>query len=107
MVCHKCETGFMVDDSHRDIQVIKCLVCGERVYAGHPKRWGDSVCSRCGDDLDEANELCLCPSCLNVLGIRARALRERTYGDTNCPYGKAFTRKSPTQVFHSTQCKSR
>ena len=107
MLCCKCETGFMVDDSHHDIKVIKCLVCGERVYAGHPKRWGDFVCSRCGDDLDEANELSLCQGCLNVLGIPTRALKKRTYGKTTCPCGTTFTRKSSTQSFHCKQCKSR
>jgi len=44
MVCHKCENGFMVDDSHHDIKVIRCLTCGERVYAGYSKRWGALVC---------------------------------------------------------------
>jgi len=106
IVCHKCETGLMVDDSHHDIKVIKCLACGERVYAGYPKRWGALVCSRCGRDLGAPNQLTLCPNCQNVLGIRVRPLRGRTYGETICPCGTTFTRKSPSQVFHSTKCKS-
>jgi len=107
MVCHKCETGLMVDDSHHDTKVIKCLTCGERIYAGYPKRSGALVCSRCGNDLDTPNRLTLCPKCQNVLGVRGRPWRGRRYGETTCPCGATFIRKSPTQVFHSEQCKSR
>ena len=107
MVCYKCASGFMVDDSHHDIKVIRCLACGERIYAGYPKRWGALVCSRCGTDLDAPNRLTLCCDCAQVLGIPFRPPRGRTHGETTCPCGTTFTRKSPTQVFHSTQCKSR
>ena len=84
MVCQKCTTGLMVDDSHHDIKVIKCVACGERVYAGYPKRWGALVCTRCGIDLNAPNRLTLCPACHNVLGIRVRPLKGRTYGETTC-----------------------
>jgi predicted amidophosphoribosyltransferase len=71
----------MVDDSRHDIKVLRCVACGDRIYAGHPKRWGALVCCRCGDDLDEANELSLCSGCLKVLGIPARSLKKRTHGE--------------------------
>ena len=108
MVCQKCTTGLMVDDSHHDIKVIKCVACGERVYAGYPKRWGALVCTRCGIDLNAPNRLTLCPTCHNVLGIRVRPLKGRTYGETTCACGTTFTtRKSPRQAFHSEQCRFR
>ena len=85
MICEKCGTGLLVDDSHHDIKVLKCVSCGDRIYAGHPKRWGALVCCRCGDDLDEANELSLCQGCQRALGIPARSLKKRICGETTCP----------------------
>ena len=107
MICHKCGFGHMVDDSHHEIKVFKCWVCGDRIYPDHPKRSGALVCSRCDSDMDEENELSLCKNCLSLLNIQARRLKGRNYGETVCVCGTRFTRKSPTQLFHSKECKDR
>jgi DNA-directed RNA polymerase subunit M/transcription elongation factor TFIIS len=104
MICHKCGFGHMVDDSRHDIRVLKCWVCGERIYPDHPKRSGALVCSRCGSDMDEKNALSLCKNCLSLLNIH---LKGRSYGETVCACGTRFTRKSPTQLFHSKECRDR
>jgi len=72
MICHKCGFGYMVDDSHRDIKVLRCWVCGERIYPDHPKRSGALVCSRCGDELAATNASGLCTNCSRYHGIGYR-----------------------------------
>jgi len=107
MICQKCGFGHMVDDSHHGIRVFKCWVCGDRIYPDHPKRSGALVCSRCGSDMDEKNELGLCKDCVSLLDIHADRLKGRNYGETICACGMRFTRKSPTQLFHSKECRNR
>jgi hypothetical protein len=107
MICQKCGVGHMVDDSRHGITVFKCWVCGDRTYPEHPKRSGAFVCSRCGDDMEEKNELGLCKNCLRVLNIHAVRLKERNYGEFVCACGTTFMRKSPSQLFHSKECRKR
>ncbi len=107
MVCDKCGFGYMLDDSHRDIQVFKCWVCGNRVYVGHPKRRGAIICARCGDEVEEQNQFCYCDDCLKLLNLQATRMHGRTYGETVCKCGATFIRRSPTQVFHSRDCRKR
>ena len=105
MICLKCGFGYMVDDSHRDIKSLKCWVCGERIYPGYPKRSGALVCSRCGEEMDEKNASSLCKNCLRNIDMHAERLRGRNYGETICVCGATFTKKSPTQHFHSRECR--
>ncbi len=107
MVCCKCGSGYMVDDSHRDIRVLKCWACGYRIYPGHPKKSGSLVCTRCGSDINEENALSLCNDCLSLFNIHAEGLKGRTYGESVCACGKTFMRNSPTQLFHSKTCRKR
>ena len=107
MVCDKCGFGYMVDDSHRDIKVFKCWVCGNRLYVDHPKRRGALVCARCGDVIDEENELNYCAECLRLLAAHTGRMHRRTYGESICRCGAIFVRKSPTQAFHSKDCRKR
>jgi hypothetical protein len=107
MVCEKCGFGHMIDDSYFDIKVFKCWVCGNRLYVDYPKRWGSLVCARCGSDMDEENELGYCRDCLKLLDIHVGRLKGRTYGESVCKCGTVFTRKSPTQMFHSKDCRRR
>ena len=106
MLCNKCGVGIMIGDHHGDVMVHKCWVCGNRIYADHPKRWGGFVCSRCNGDLDEMNELGLCRDCLKLLHIHGGRMKARTYGETICVCGRKFIRKSPTQRFHSKRCRN-
>ena len=106
-ICQKCGFGHMVDDSHHDIRVFKCCICGDRIYPDHPKRSGALVCSRCGGDMDEKNGLSLCKDCLSLLNISDERMKERTYGQTVCACGTTFTKTSPTQLFHSKECRNR
>jgi DNA-directed RNA polymerase subunit RPC12/RpoP len=106
MICNKCGLGHMVDDSHSDIRVYKCWACGNRIYVDHPKRWGYLVCSRCGNDVDEENELGYCRDCLRHLNINIDRVKGRTYGETVCACGTTFIRRSPTQMFHSKSCRN-
>ncbi len=105
MVCRKCGFGYMIDDSHHDIRVFKCWVCGERIYPHYPKRSGALACSRCGSAMEEENALNLCKDCARLLNSGAHHLKGRTYGESVCACGIRFTKKSPTQQFHSTECK--
>ena len=107
MVCGKCGSGCMVDDSYSDIKVYKCWVCGNRLYVDHPKRWGSFVCSRCGDDMDTENELGYCKACVKLLNVDVERMTERTYGETTCVCGTTFIRKSPRQLFHAKDCRKR
>ncbi len=107
MVCEKCGFGHMIDDSYFDIKVYKCWVCGNRLYIDYPKRWGSRVCARCGNDMEEENELGYCENCLKLLNIHMGRLKGRTYGKSVCQCGTVFTRKSPTQMFHSKDCRRR
>jgi hypothetical protein len=34
-------------------------------------------------------------------------MKGRTYGETVCVCGVVFTRRSPTQLFHSNRCRNR
>ena len=106
MVCSKCGFGHMVDDSHFDIKVYKCFSCGNRFYVDHPKRWGALVCSRCGADMGEKNDLGCCKECLRLLNVHVDRIKGRTYGETVCACGATFIRKSPTQTFHSKDCRN-
>lgn len=106
MICQKCGFGHMVDDSHHDIRVFKCWVCGDRIYPDHPKRFGALVCSRCDSDMDEENALSLCKECVRLLNIHTDHLKGRSYGETVCACGTKFMRKSPTQLFHSKECRN-
>ena len=107
MICQKCGCGHMVDDSRHDIKVFKCFVCGDRIYPDHPKRSGAFVCSRCLNEIAETNPLGLCNDCSRSLGLHADRLKGRSYGRTTCACGMTFTRKSPTQLFHSKECRKR
>ena len=60
MLCDKCGFGYMVDDSYFDVKVLKCWVCGNRLYVDYPRRWGSLVCSRCGNDMIEENDFGYC-----------------------------------------------
>ncbi len=105
MICRKCGFGHMVDDSNHDVRVLRCWICGDRVYLDHPKRSGLLVCCRCGSDMDEKNALSLCKDCLHLLNFHAERMKERTYGASVCACGTTFLRKSPTQLFHSRECR--
>ncbi len=105
MVCGKCGSPYMVDESYSDIKVYKCWVCGDRLYVDHPKRSGTLVCSRCGDDLDTENGLGYCRACSRLLHIHVEPMMERTYGETTCACGTTFIRKSPRQLFHAKDCR--
>lgn len=107
MLCDKCGSGYMVDDSYHDIKVYKCFACGNRLYADHPKRSGSLICSRCGDDLDAENGLGYCKACSRLLSTRVEPMIERTYGETTCACGVTFLRKSPRQQFHAKDCRKR
>ncbi|HVN25938.1 MAG TPA: hypothetical protein VMT71_18365 [Syntrophorhabdales bacterium] len=107
MLCDKCKSGYMVDDSHYDVKVFKCWVCGNRFYPDHPKRQGDLVCSRCGEDLEPGNHSGYCKNCLKYVNLNAEPMKERTYGQTTCACGTIFIRKSPRQMFHSKDCRKR
>ena len=106
MLCNKCGFGHMIDDSHFDVKVYKCWTCGNRLYVDHPKRRGSLVCSRCGCDVEEENELSYCRDCLKLLSIHVYRVRGRTYGETVCTCGTTFIRRSPTQTFHSKDCRN-
>ena len=107
MVCGKCGSRFMVDDSYSDVKVYKCWVCGDRLYVDHPKRSGSLVCSRCGDDLDTENGLGYCKDCSRILNIHVEPMMVRTYGETTCACGTTFIKKSPSQAFHAKDCRKR
>jgi hypothetical protein len=113
MICNKCGAGYMVDDSHNDVKVYKCWVCGNRLYVDHPKKWGYLVCCRCGEDVEIKNEWGYCDSCLRLFNLsfertaNAERTKERTYGKTTCTCGTTFVRKSPTQMFHAKECRRR
>ena len=107
MVCGKCGSPYMVDESYGDIKVYKCWVCGDRLYVDHPKRSGSLVCSRCGDNLDTENELGCCKDCLKLLNIHVEPMMVRTYGETTCACGTTFIRRSPRQLFHAKDCRKR
>ena len=107
MVCDKCGFGYMVDDSYFDVKVLKCWVCGNRLYVDYPRRWGSLVCSRCGNDMIEENELGYCRECMKLLSVHMGRLKRRTYGESVCACGTHFVRKSPTQMFHSKDCRKR
>jgi len=106
MVCTKCGFGHMIDDSHYDVKVYRCWVCGNRNYVDHPKRPGSFVCARCGDDADEENGLGYCKDCLKRLNIHVPRMNGRTYGETTCACGTTFVKKSPTQMFHAKHCRN-
>jgi predicted RNA-binding Zn-ribbon protein involved in translation (DUF1610 family) len=95
----------MVDESDHDIKVFRCLSCGQRIYPDYPKRSGVFVCSRCGSEMDEKNELSLCKNCLRLVNIHAEGLKRRDYGEAVCICGTKFTRKRPNQLYHSKNCK--
>jgi hypothetical protein len=78
MACTKCGVGYMIDDSCGEIEVYKCWVCGDRIYAGYPKRWGALICSRCGNDRHVENELGYCEDCLKLLNIHIERTKGRT-----------------------------
>ncbi len=105
MICQKCGRANMVDDSFHDIKVLRCFACGDRIYLDHPKRSGAFVCSRCGNGMAEKNPLGVCSDCLMPLGIPGEGLKQRSYGQATCACGATFTRKSPTQLFHSKECR--
>jgi hypothetical protein len=107
MICQKCGCRHMVDDSQHEIKVLRCFVCGDRIYLDHPKRSGAFVCWRCGSEMAEKNPLGLCNDCLRLLGLHTERLKARNYGQTTCACGMAFTRTSPTQLFHSKECRKR
>ncbi len=71
ITCDKCGLDSMIDDSYSGIEVYKCWVCGNRMYAGYPKRSGTVVCLRCGRYRTEENELGYCGDCLRVLNVHA------------------------------------
>ncbi len=77
VACEKCGVGDMVDDSYGGVEVYRCWVCGNRIYAGYPKRHGGLVCSRCGNRRHEENELGYCEDCLKLLNICADRERMR------------------------------
>jgi hypothetical protein len=79
MVCEKCGFGHMISDNHGDVQVYKCWVCGNRTYTDHPRRAGGLVCSRCGCDMDERNQLGWCKECIKLLNIHVHRAKRRTY----------------------------
>jgi len=107
MVCGKCGSSCMVDDSYREINVYKCWICGDRLYVDHPKRSGSLVCSRCGDDTDVKNELGYCKACSRLLKVNVEPMKVRTYGEMTCACGTTFIRKSPRQLFHARNCRMR
>jgi hypothetical protein len=106
MLCNKCGFGQMIDDSHFDVRVYKCWTCGNRIYVDHPRRRGSLVCSRCGNDVQAQNELGYCGDCLKLLNMHVDRVKGRTYGETVCMCGTTFIRKSPTQMFHSKDCRN-
>jgi DNA-directed RNA polymerase subunit RPC12/RpoP len=107
MICDKCGANAIVDDSYMDIRVYKCWVCGNRIYVDYPRRIGSLICMRCGDDMEGENEFNLCPKCLVLLKMGKTRMKKRTYGESDCVCGIHFVRKSPTQVFCSSECKKK
>lgn len=101
MVCDKCGSPYMIDDSYYDIKVYKCWACGNRLYADHPKRSGSLICDRCGDDLDTENELGHCRACSRLPNTHVEPMMVRTYGESICACGTTFIRRSPRQQFHA------
>jgi hypothetical protein len=107
MVCGKCGSPYMLDDSCSDIKVYKCWACGNRLYVDHPKRRGSLTCSRCGGDMDTENKLGCCAACMKLLNIHAVRTKGRTYGETMGARGTTFIRKSPAQLLHNRDCRKR
>jgi hypothetical protein len=103
MLCQKCGFGHMVDDSHHDIRVFKCWVCGERIYPGYPKRSGALVCSRCGSHMDETNELSVCMDCMKLLNIPT----ERLKGRNSLRLRRDIHEEKSIQSLHSKECRKR
>ena len=69
MICEKCGVGYMIDDTSREVEVCRCWVCGNRIYAGYPKRSGSLVCARCGDLRHEENDFGYCEACTRLLAV--------------------------------------
>jgi DNA-directed RNA polymerase subunit M/transcription elongation factor TFIIS len=107
MMCGKCGSSYMVDDSYEGVKVYKCWACGNRLYVDHPKRSGSLVCSRCGDDVDTENVLGYCRSCSTHLNPHVEQMLVRTYGESTCACGTTFVRRSPRQLFHAKECRKR
>ena len=93
MMCSKCGSRQMVDDSYGDIKVHKCWVCGNRFYVDYPKRLGSCVCYLCGDAVDAQNELGYCTGSVKLLDIPGGRMKVR--------------RKSAQHLFHSQDCMKR
>jgi hypothetical protein len=98
MVCDKCGSGDMVDDSYYDVRVYKCWVCGNRAYVDYPKRNGSLVCSRCGDNMDTKNELGYCEECLKLVKLDVEKTKEHSSEEDRSASDKIFIRKSPRRV---------
>jgi hypothetical protein len=89
MLCDKCGTPHMVEDSTSNIEVYRCWVCGNRMYANHPKRDGAQACRKCGGTVEEANILNYCRSCWAGLQV----FKKRTPLGPDVPFHAS--RKSP------------
>lgn len=95
MLCDKCGTPHMIEDSTPQIEVYRCWVCGNRMYVNHPKRSGLLTCSKCGGTIEEKNALNYCRKCWEGLQIFKRKQsggtkrppkelhREKTEGSNN------------------------
>ena len=107
MMCDKCGSEHMVDDSYYDVRVYKCWVCGNRVYVDYPKRNGSLVCSRCGDSMDTENELGYCKDCLKLVNLNVGQIKERSCVETKSAGDTIFIRKSPRRAYHAKDGRKR
>ena len=71
IACGKCGYGWMIADSDYGIKVLRCWVCGNRVYPDYPKKRGGLVCTECGESMRKKNDLDLCTKCLKYFGMYA------------------------------------
>lgn len=104
MICSKCGHGMIQDLFERE-QVFKCWVCGNREYVGCSKRIGTDACVKCGDPVETNDGPQYCSACLKFIHI-GDTCADRTYGEALCRCGTIFIRKSPTQTYHSRNCRN-
>ena len=69
MQCDKCGMPDMINDSAPDIEVYRCWMCGNRMYANHPKSIGVLNCVKCGQPIKESNVFNYCKECLEGLKV--------------------------------------
>lgn len=78
--CEKCGGIMVVDDiptvGFPQVEVIRCIKCGNRVYKGYPKRDGAeyAICGMCGKTFKRRKKTYkhenLCPACGKEEGLK-------------------------------------